>query len=33
MILDADGNLIGAFTYADIPNYEYNWRNLLLGYD
>jgi hypothetical protein len=33
LILDSDGNLKGAYTYAGIPNYNIFWRNLLLGYD
>jgi hypothetical protein len=33
LILDTDGNLKGAYTYAGIPNYDRFWRNLLLGYD
>jgi hypothetical protein len=33
LILDQDGNLKGAYTYADIPNYDKFSRNLLLGYD
>jgi hypothetical protein len=33
LILDTDGNLKGAYTYAEIPNYDRFWRNLLLGYD
>jgi hypothetical protein len=33
LILDINGNLIGAYTYTGIPNYEWNWRNLLLGHE
>jgi hypothetical protein len=33
MILDPDGNLKGAYTYVDSPDYKNFWRNLLLGYD
>ena len=33
LILDSDGNLKGAYTYADIPDYNIYWRNLLLGHD
>jgi hypothetical protein len=33
LILDSDGNLKGAYTHADIPNYDNFSRNLLLGYE
>jgi hypothetical protein len=33
LILDSDGNLKGAYTYANIPNYDTISRNLLLGYE
>jgi hypothetical protein len=33
LILDSDGNLKGAYTYADIPHYDKFSRNLLLGYE
>jgi fumarylacetoacetate (FAA) hydrolase family protein len=33
LILDSDGNLKGAYTYANIPSYDRFSRNLLLGYD
>jgi hypothetical protein len=33
LILDPNGILKGAYTYAEIPNYHKFWRNLLLGYD
>ena len=33
MIFDPNGNLKGAYTYADYPDYDIKWRNLLLGYD
>jgi hypothetical protein len=32
-VLDSEGNLKGAYSYADIPDFDYNSRNLLLGYD
>jgi hypothetical protein len=33
LILDPNGNLKGIYSYAGIPNYHNNWRNLLMGYD
>ena len=33
LILDPNGNLKGAYTYANMPNYNGYWRNLLLGYE
>ena len=33
LILDPDGNLKGAYTYANIHNYDNFSRNLLLGYE
>ena len=33
MIFDPNGNLKGAYTYADSSHYDIKWRNLLLGYD
>jgi hypothetical protein len=32
LILDPVGNLKGAYTYANIPDYDKFSRNLLLGY-
>jgi hypothetical protein len=32
LILDPNGILKGAHTYAEITNYNKFWRNLLLGY-
>jgi hypothetical protein len=33
LILDPNGNLKGAYTYVNSPDYQILWRNLLLGYD
>jgi hypothetical protein len=33
LILDAYGNLKGAYTYNNAPEYEYMSRNILLGFD
>jgi hypothetical protein len=33
LIIDPDGTLKGAYTYAGIRDYNRFWRNLLLGYD
>ena len=33
MILDQEGNLKAAYTYSNIPKYNLNMRNLLLGFN